>query len=66
MLDPKAIQLLVGVVVVVLGVLFIPTQLNDHPKTHCTNLPDGTGGYYPVCTDPTYVSIYTKHISKNY
>lgn len=65
-MDIKPQTLIVLVVVVILIVLFVPTRLNDRPKTHCTNLPDNTGGYYPVCTDPTFISVYTKYISKNY
>ena len=65
-MDNTPIYIIAALVIGVLVILFVPTRLNDHPKTHCTNLPDNTGGYYPVCTDPTYVSIYTKYISKNY
>ena len=65
-MDNTPIYVIVALVIGVLVIVFVPTRLNDRPKTHCTNLPDNTGGYYPVCTDPTYISIYTKYISKNY
>jgi hypothetical protein len=65
-MDTTRVYIVIGLIIAIPIILFVPTQLNDHPKTHCTNLPDNTGGYYPVCTDPTYVSIFAKYISKNY
>ena len=63
-MENKTILILILIAIPI--ILFVPTQLNDHPKTHCDNKPDGTGGYVPYCTDPTYVSIFTKYVTKNY
>lgn len=59
-------HLVIGLVIFALAAVFTPVILNTRPKIHCTNLPDNAGGYYPVCTDPTFISVYTKYISKEY
>lgn len=64
MIKPET--LLVLIVVSILVIFFAPVILNTRPPIHCTNKSDNTGGYYPVCTDPTFISVYTKYISKDY
>lgn len=63
-LNPK--YLLISVIVIALLGVFTPVILNTRPKIHCDNFPDTAGGYYSKCTDPTFISVYTKYISKDY
>lgn len=63
-ITPKSLVTII-IIIVLLGI-FTPVILNTRPKIHCTNVSDTTGGYNQVCTDPTFISVYTKYISKEY
>ena len=58
--------LTISIVIILLLGIFTPVIMNTRPKIHCDNVSDTTGGYNQVCTDPTFISVYTKYISKDY
>ena len=47
------------------GFMFFPYYDKNAEKVNCRNVPDGTGGYNPICEKShVFTSFYKQHIAR--